>query len=641
MGAVKKGYRTELDGLRAIAVMAVIIYHAELSWRGMTLLSGGFLGVDIFFVLSGFLITGILIERSPSLYSFYKGRVDRIYPALLLMLLFTCIATYKFMQPSDLLVFVDSLKGALGFYSNYVFMYEDSYISDSSKYKALLHTWSLGIEWQYYLAFPLVVYTIKRFFPNNISHVIILLFSLSFVYCLYLMRIDSSHAFYSTFSRIWQLFAGGLVFLISRNIKKTKYDGYIAFLSLSIIIFSILFFKDTDNHPGFISFFAVIGSALFIIYTREGGIVHKLATLRLPVFIGVISYSLYLYHQPVLVFYRLGYSEVGNKSFFLLFLVMLVMAYCSYRFFENPIRMSKRKTKYIIILLLMVLVYSFANGAKSTQGYESRQSEAGKIALSHFEMLEYVRLKDKDGKGCSNRDPKDACYFDNSKPTLLAIGDSYVAVFTYALSELKNDVSLLTYDTGQCPLLSDPIWFGTRPECWEVNKKRWTELHKIERSKVLVGINFNQFYHAKASVDNYSSAIGNTKNKVESDYVYASFRRSIEKLIDLGYDPIVLLQPPTPSQEIGQATKRKVLSGKLPFQVEYFAKPTVDIDKDVINSLAGIEGVKFISLNEKLCNDNGKCMTFNENGGLYNGGSHLSYFGVNIFLDDILKAMSN
>ena len=320
---MQKSYRSELDGLRALAVIAVIIYHANLTFKGVPLFTGGFLGVDIFFVLSGFLITGILIEKQPSLFQFYKSRVDRIYPALLLMLLFSSILAYLFLTPADLLNFAKQLKGAVVFYSNYIFMYEDSYIADSSEYKALLHTWSLGVEWQYYLVFPFIIYAIKWFFKEQFEQILILLFAISFFYCLYLMNINSTFAFYSTFARVWELFAGGVVFLISRYIKESKFDNILSALGVVIIFYSLIFFKDTDVQPGFISLVAVLGASMFILFTRENSFIYKIATLKISIFFGIISYSLYLYHQPILVFYRFNQGEIGNKIFLILFLIMI------------------------------------------------------------------------------------------------------------------------------------------------------------------------------------------------------------------------------------------------------------------------------------------------------------------------------
>ena len=641
----KTSYRPELDGLRAVAVLAVIIYHAELTWRGMNLLPGGFLGVDIFFVLSGFLITGILIDRPPSLFAFYKGRVDRIYPALLLMLLLTCLAAYKFIPPSDLLTFTDSLQGALGFYSNYVFMHEDSYVSDASKYKVLLHTWSLGIEWQYYLAFPFVIYGIKKFFSSQFEQILIFLFAASFFYCLYLMQVNSTYAFYSTPSRVWQLFAGGVVFLLSRHIGDNKFNNFLSALGLVIITYALLFFKDTDNHPGFISFSAVLGSALFILFTRPGTFVHKLTTLRISVFFGVISYSLYLYHQPVLVFYRLGYAEVGIKAFAFLFPLMVTLAYLSYKLFENPIRKSKNPSKYVLLLVLMALILSFANGAKNTNGYKKRQSEEVITALAHFEGNEWDRFRSnepgKNFKGddyniCNRRTPETACTMGDGAPKIVVIGDSYSGVFTHSLSQLSAKYPLKALHYSACPLLSDPIWFHKDyPECWEINKQRWIELSKTKPTNILIGTNFNQFYKAKKSVEKYKFGHSNTTTSIDSEHVYKSFRHSIQRLIELGHNPIVMLQPPKPQEDIKKEMQRRITAGILRFEEKRSGKSTAKIDKQVRRALKGLNGVNYVDMNKKMCDKSGKCLTFNKHGGLYNNGQHLSYFGVQMFIDDI------
>lgn len=643
----RPAYRSELDGLRAIAVLAVILYHAGLNWNGMALLPGGFLGVDVFFVLSGFLITGILVQRQPGLMAYYKSRVDRIYPALLLMLLFSCIAAYWFMTTSDLLSFVESLKGALGFYSNYVFMHEDSYAADSSNYKVLLHTWSLGVEWQYYLIFPFIIYAARRFFDAQFEQILIGLFAVSFFYCLYLMKIDSTYAFYSTPSRVWQLFAGGIVFLISRHLKESRFDTFLSALGLVVIAYAMLFFKDSDNHPGFISFSAVIGSSLFILFTRPGTLIYKLTTLRIAGFLGVISYSLYLYHQPILVFYRLGFGEIGKKSFILLFILMILVAYLSYRFFEDPIRRSRKNYKYLIIATMMILVWSFANGAKNTEGYANRQSEEAKIALTHFEVIEWDRLRsDVPGinfKGddyliCNRRVPSTACHFGEGQPDVVLLGDSFAGVFAYSLSRHTDTYSMTMLHYSACPLVIDPIWFNDRyKECWEINKQRWVELEKLGPAVIVIGTNFNQFYQAKMSLDEYKYGEENSTTPMPSEQVYRSFAGAVQKLVDMGHKPVILLQPPKPTIDVKKELVRRVSSGVLRFDREYGAKASGAIDEEVREALRGIEGVSLIDLKEKMCIEGDKCLIFNEDGGLYNNGQHLSYFGAQLFMEDILK----
>ena len=634
-------YRSELDGLRAIAVLSVIIYHANLAFKGIPLFSGGFLGVDIFFVLSGFLITGILIDKSPTLFQFYKSRIDRIYPALLLMLVLSCIFAFIFLIPSDLLNFREQLKGATAFFSNYIFMYEDSYIADSSQYKILLHTWSLGVEWQYYLAFPFVIYGIKKFFSSQFEQILIILFAVSFFYCLYLMKINSTFAFYSTPARVWELFAGGIVFLISKHLKDSKIDNILSAFGLVIIAYCLIFFKDTDAHPGFVSLLAVFGTTLFILFTKENSFIYKMATLRISIFFGVISYSLYLYHQPILVFYRFSYGEIGNKVFVALFAVMILISYLSYRFFENPIRRSKSNKKYLILLFFVLFIIAFYKGAKYTNGYEFRQSQEVREALKHFKGAEFRRLQ-QDNKSCNHREPRYACEVKNDGNKLLLVGDSYLGTFTNIISEQKN-INSLFFHYEQCPLLFEGIWFGNVPECSDINKLRWVEIEKMEPSNILIGTNFNNFAGGKKPIENYVPSVTKEfKEKVSKEEVYKSFRKSIEKLISLGHNPIILLQPPSPikngkSYDVAKELKRQVASGILSFKEEWDAVPTTNIDNEVRNALKGLN-VTFIDMNAKMCKEN-KCLTFNKNGGLYNGDQHLSYFGAQLFVDDILKVL--
>ncbi|WP_027847862.1 acyltransferase family protein [Marinospirillum minutulum] len=629
-------YRKELDGLRAIAVLAVIVYHAELSWKGFSLLPGGFLGVDIFFVLSGYLITGILWEKNRSLFSFYKGRVDRIYPALLLLLFFSSLVSYKILIPGDLLATVESIKGSLGFYANYIFMHEDSYIAESSKYKPLLHIWSLGVEWQFYLAFPLLILFIKKFFAENLTEILVLLIAASFFYCLHLLDRNSTYAFYSTPSRIWELFAGGLAYQLSKNSDNSKLKGGLATTGVIVISYSFLFYKDSDNHPGFISLVAVLGSMFYIVFVNKESLVYKVLSFKPVVYLGLISYSLYLYHQPLQVYYRFYFGEFGNKVFLVLLALTFILAYLSYKFFEDPMRKSKNNFKYLVLLTLALVVYSFANGAINTKGYPKRQPQEIRDALSYFSVAEYRALLDDNNKSCNMLDPKDACYFDNGKPHLVAVGDSFVGVFTRILKEQKNFISLTSFQHEQCPLMSTPLWFSNMPNCWEINKARWAELKKLKSANVLLGVNYNYMYNVKHSKDNFVKGESNLTAKASKETAYNSFKGTIEKLIYLGHKPIVLLMPPRPNIDVRKELVRKVQSGILYFKNEYNAESTSSIDKDVRLYLKGLD-VSFIDLNDRMCDKDKGCLIFNEKGGLYNGGQHLSYYGAELFIKDILK----
>ena len=365
-------------------------------------------------------------------------------------------------------------------------------------------------------------------------------------------------------------------------------------------------------------------------------------------FVGVLSYSLYLYHQPVLVFYRFYFGEIGIKKLFLLVPLMLILAYASYRFFENPLRRSQRKAKYLFMALLVVLVFSYANGAMNTGGYPKRQPEHVKKALVHFVGPEWMRLRGVTSgqhingetiSSCAKRTAETACRFGGYNLDLVIVGDSYAGVFTYSALHEKN-FDFLALHHGQCPLLTDPIWFGTDPYCWEVNKKRWKVISGLEPTLMLIGTNYHQFRAAKKSVDNFLKNTANLNTPVSKADAYASFRRSIERLLAMGHKPIVLLQPPKPNMDVKQEMQRKVQSGVLRFDDVWSGTSTLETDKEVFEALKGIDSVVYVYLNDSMCRGDGKCLTFNEQGGLYNNMEHLSYFGTLLFLDEIEEIVS-
>lgn len=480
-------------------------------------------------------------------------------------------------------------------------MSEDIYSADSSKYKPLIHTWrTLGVEWQFYMVFPFIVLFVKRNFENNLDKVFCVLFTISLVYSLYLLiQLYSAYAFYSTPSRVWELFAGSIVYLRSRNISKDGFNHYLSVLGIFILIFSIIFFKDIDSIPGFPSLLVVISTSLFILFIKQDSLIYKMMSYKYFVFIGVISYSLYLYHQPVLAFYRIGVSEVNIISFISLFIVSLCFAMCSYYCFESPIRRSNNNLKYIVVFFLLVLVILFINGALNTQGYLKRQPEHIRHALMYFEGKEYKALLDSDGQTCNMRHPKKACFFDKNTKELIAIGDSFVGVFTRILSE--QNISLRVFQYEQCPLITEPIWFGDASQnCWEINKERWLVLGEMPPSNVLVGTDFEWFNRAKRSKDNLKEGERNSATKLSRKIVLQSFKQGIERLIEMGHHPIILLQTPYPQQNVELEMHKKVFKGTLEFKNEFNAISRQDIDKEIIQLLDGLD-VDFIDLNSKMC----------------------------------------
>ena len=221
-------YRKELDGLRCLAVMAVIIYHSGISLFGVKIFKGGFFGVDVFLVLSGYLITDIIINkldsRSFSLTDFYWRRIKRIVPALIAMLVVTSIVAYKILLPNDLVKFSESLISAIYFGSNYYFLGEDSYVSNASIFKPLLHTWSLAVEWQFYVFYPFLLIFINKFIKKYRVLLLILISVSSIVYANIIVSSYPDLAFYTLLPRAWELILGGIVSFFVKERRSACYS---------------------------------------------------------------------------------------------------------------------------------------------------------------------------------------------------------------------------------------------------------------------------------------------------------------------------------------------------------------------------------------------------------------------------------
>jgi peptidoglycan/LPS O-acetylase OafA/YrhL len=362
-------YRRELDGLRALAVIAVIVYHANLKLFGVQLFQGGFFGVDVFFVLSGYLITGIIRDQMEqgtfSFRDFYWRRAKRIVPALLTMLLVTSGLAYLILLPDDLVVYAQSLQSALYFGSNHFFYGEDSYTATASIYRPLLHTWSLSVEWQFYVVFPFVVWVINRFFPRYMFGMLLALGLLSLQVSSFIVKVNPDMAFYLLPTRAWELILGGLVTFYNRTNIESSEKGSFAFIAyqslpiigLFLVVHSMIFIGHEVPHPSFITLLPVLGTCLFIMFSHKGEVSYDVMSFKPIVGIGLISYSLYLWHQPVFVFFRLiKHDYFRYEQFALLLFISIVMAYISYRFVESKFRNKQSETMKLTSITTLFIV---------------------------------------------------------------------------------------------------------------------------------------------------------------------------------------------------------------------------------------------------------------------------------------------
>jgi peptidoglycan/LPS O-acetylase OafA/YrhL len=362
-------HRPEITGLRAVAVMPVVLFHAGLTW-----VSGGFLGVDIFFVISGFLITRIItfeLEAGKfSLRRFYERRIRRILPAMLAMGAICVPPAIALMLPDDLENFGQSLIATALSANNVLLFATADYFDQASAFKPLLHTWSLGVEEQYYLVIPLaLMLAYKAVKRAGVTLLVAIATCVSFAISVWASSRFPDANFYLPFSRAWELGAGGLLALSATTGASTRltagFRGFAAAVGMLLILGSLVLIDETTSLPSWASLPCVIGTLLVIHFARGDGLVGRMLASSPAVWIGLLSYSLYLYHQPLFVFLRVSALTPPPLHLMLIAIVPLfVVSYASWRFVEEPFRDPRRtSTRSVVALCVSGMLGLSAVGA--------------------------------------------------------------------------------------------------------------------------------------------------------------------------------------------------------------------------------------------------------------------------------------
>jgi len=342
-------YRSEIDGLRAVALLPVILFHANFE-----LFKGGFLGVDIFFVISGYLITTIILkdlkEGNFSFSNFYERRARRILPALFFVVLCCLPFALMWMLPPQLKDFSQALISVSTFTSNFLFWKQGGYFSTLSEENPLIHTWSLAIEEQFYILFPILMVMLWKFSKKYIFHYLLLIFILSLMLSDWGSRAHFGANFYLAPTRAWELLSGSLCALLIFS-RQYKTSNLLSAIGMGMIIFSFLYYDHNTRLPSMISLVPVIGTALLILYCDRETLIGRLLSVKSLVNLGLISYSAYLWHQPLFAFYKIRNIGLSNNwIFFFLILISFVLAYYTWKYIEQPFRDKKKKTRREVVI---------------------------------------------------------------------------------------------------------------------------------------------------------------------------------------------------------------------------------------------------------------------------------------------------
>ena len=391
-------YRPEIDALRAISVMAVIFFHFQLFS-----LSGGFLGVDVFFVISGYLISLIIFndisQNKFSFINFYSRRIKRLFPTLFLVCIVTIPIAYLNYRPEELKFFGLTLASIILFVSNILFYNTTSYFNDIANHSPLLHTFSLSLEEQFYLFFPFLVFIFNKKISMNLFLIFIISISLvSLIWSEYSLFNSKNNYFYLLPNRIFELGIGVLCAYISIFYNK-KYQKItltnlllcdaLAFLGITSIIISFFIFDDFSNMPGMLSLIPTFGTAIFILAIRKESLLSQIMSFRYFVGLGKISYSLYLWHFPLIIFL----PNVKN-SFFIYFLILILIfiSFLTWKFVEQPIRYNRKFSDKTILLTLLsvgLLILSIGILFTSTDGLKSHF--LNKLNLSEIQLYNAIK----------------------------------------------------------------------------------------------------------------------------------------------------------------------------------------------------------------------------------------------------------
>ena len=515
-------YRSEIDGLRALAVLPVIFFHA-----GIDFFKGGYIGVDIFFVISGYLITSIILREINqgkfSILNFYERRARRILPALFFVMSFSLICSWFFLLPGEFKNFGQSLISVTFFVSNIFFWRKSGYFDGAAEYMPLLHTWSLSVEEQFYLLFPIFLVITFRFGKRTIVSMILLIAFLSLGIAEWGWRNEPQANFYLTPTRVWELMIGALAsFYLQRERASKEWHSSIALIGFLMIVIPMFYIFDGNTpFPSYLTLFPTVGTVMIIVFASENNLIGRLFSLDPLVKIGLISYSMYLWHVPLFVFSKYLIPQGDHNAIFpaIIFLTFF-LAYMSWRYIEQPFRHKEnfnRKQIFSITISSMMFFFLIGIFIHTNDGYSSRFSPEQQEILAYqgYKIDELYReeqcflKRDQDFLDYS----KYCATISETEPNYLIWGDSHAASLYFGLKDsLKGNLMQLT--STECnPFSSD--YKPRTPNCLSINEGVKDLLMLNPNIEVFIYANWYRYSKNENFQENVASTIGFlTKNNI-------------------------------------------------------------------------------------------------------------------------------
>ncbi len=675
---MKISYRPEIDGLRALAVIFVILYHAKFSFFQNLYFEGGYIGVDIFFVVSGYLISSIIFKEwqtrnSFSFLNFYKRRVRRILPALIFVSLSVIPFAYIFILPKDFLSFSNSLFFSSLFSSNIYFSLSYlAYEAENSMTWPLLHTWSLSVEEQFYIIFPITTIFIFKYLKNYLFQILVLFFILSLSLAYWASNSYSLFNFYLLPTRGWELLAGGLLAYLERfdiNFKNIKFKNYLPKVGIFFIFLSFYLFDNETLHPSLITIIPVLGCVLIIAFSSEDEIITKILSHKYLVSIGLVSYSLYLWHYPLFSFAEIIEVDKSN-NLIKIFLIILSsgLSIFSYRFVELPARNDKYSFKKLSSFLILgtLIIFSFSFLSIKTEGFKKRVSSI----FMNYDTKDKLNDLIKKYKCKSFTD----CNFNNlkEKKNLILVGDSHMRSLAFNLFDKTSlDFNFIMSLRNGCQFIlnTNRVQKKGPLELQYCTSKAQAErleyLKKYQNSIVIIGgrlpliLNEEKFDNLEGGkegkmldyIQNNEKSLKTLKER--NNFIFENYKLTIEKLLELN-NKVILIYP---IPEVGWHVPRKLYS-KFPknifeinkyyeekFDKENYLTTSYKVFKDrTSSSFALLDSIKNKNLikifpHKLFCDSliKDRCITHDNEKLFYLDDDHISSAGSELIVNQILK----
>jgi peptidoglycan/LPS O-acetylase OafA/YrhL len=633
--AVKSGmrHRLDIDGLRAIAVIPVVLYHAHL-----LRMPGGFVGVDIFFVISGYLITGLILNALEkgrfSIVDFYERRARRILPALFVVLVVTSVAAYLFLLPHNLRDYGRSLIATLFFFSNILFSRQSGYFDAPSEMKPLLHTWSLAVEEQFYIVYPLFLFLIARYFRKRYFLAVAAAFVLSFALSVRQLHTDSVAAFYLAPPRAWELMMGGVLALrVLPELKNRLAANILGLTGLVLIFYSVFVFSAETPFPGYNALFPSVGAAL-IIFSGSGqeSWAGRLLSTKPLVFVGLISYSLYLWHWVLLVFARYYLIRpLTRMEAAVVIAAAFIAASLSWRFVETPVRRRSFASGPWIFAgaaLASLPLAAFGGLAFVKHGFPARYDGQVRKLVDGADDI-WKRRDECLGKVCRVGAAAVPASF-------ILWGDSHAGATAPALEQFAaaNQLAGFVAYQGACAPLLHLKRYDQDFDCEKFNQMVFDYIQTHPVATILLEGRWALYAEGKRYKEEAGGPALLTKGRrPEEDY--AAFEElvpaTLEQMQKLGAKVIIIASTPEVGIDVPTASARQLLSGtSVPLAPTY--SDFLDRQRrafQVLGEAATRYSAQLAYPHQLLC-DHTNCLVVKDGRPLYSDDNHLSTHGATV-----------